>query len=295
MALNIPPVTNHREREKGLIVYPVYSRRSEGLSVGINLFPIRKICPFDCPYCEVFPFNAENFIGSMGSSAFSLERMETDLREAIDTAQKREIPIKDICFSGNGEPVLSPDFPYALKLAESIRAEAAPSAKLVIITNGAGLLQPGIFSLLKETAVNSLMTDIWLKLDAGTPYWYQKMNRSSLSFEKLIEKIKEFVLSAPVTIQTMLCAIDRENPPDDEARAWETLVCELAETAREASLQEAANRACIRKVQVYGKARAAPEDPYASALPADYLKERAAALRSKFAEKGINVCVDLYL
>jgi histidinol dehydrogenase len=56
MAITITPVENHREREKGIIVYPVYSRRSGGLSVGINLFPDKKQCPFDCPYCEVFRF-----------------------------------------------------------------------------------------------------------------------------------------------------------------------------------------------------------------------------------------------
>jgi len=38
MALDITPVTNHRKREKGMIIYPVYSRRSAGLSIGINLF-----------------------------------------------------------------------------------------------------------------------------------------------------------------------------------------------------------------------------------------------------------------
>jgi histidinol dehydrogenase len=50
------PVENHRSREAGCLVYPVYSRRSRGLSLGINLFPDRKVCSFDCPYCEVFPF-----------------------------------------------------------------------------------------------------------------------------------------------------------------------------------------------------------------------------------------------
>jgi len=281
MALNITPTTNHREREKGIIVYPVYSRRSEGLSIGINLFSERKTCQFDCPYCEVFPFT--------GNSGFSLKQMEDDLRDAVSAAQNQKIPIKDICFSGNGEPTLSPAFPDALKLAESIRKELAPSAMLVVITNGAGLLQPQIFSLLKETAVNSPATDIWLKLDAGTPYWYQKMNRSSVTYEKLTEKIKEFALSAPVTIQTMLCAIDGERPPDNEVQTWESLVCELAETA--------ANRtgSSIRKVQLYGKARAAPEDPLASALPAEYLEERAACLRQKFTEKEIKTSVNLYL
>jgi len=276
--LNITPVTNHREREKGVIVYPVYSRRSEGLSIGINLFPDKKACPFDCPYCEVFPFSSK--------AVFSLEQLGDDLQKAISDAQKQNAIIKDICFSGNGEPTLSPAFPSALKLAEDIRAKAASSARLVIITNGAGLLQPQIFSLLKDAALLPT-TDIWLKADAGTEDWYNKINRSSISFEKLIMAIKEFVSCSPVTIQTMLCAISGEQPPETEKQAWESLVCELAQGEGKTS--------GIRKVQLYGKARPAPEDPLASQLSADYLEIRAASLRSIFSEKNISIPVEIYL
>jgi len=259
----ISPIENHRRREKGVLVYPVYSRRSGGLSVGINLFPDQKQCPFDCPYCEVFPFTR--------NAAFSLEQMEADLRAAIASALKQNVPIKDICFSGNGEPSLSPDFPAALKQADSIRREMVPAAELVLITNGAGLLQPDIFSLLKDAAA----LNIWLKLDAGTSDWYQKMNRTAIPFEQLIAKIKEFAASAPVTIQTMLCAVDGKDPPEEEAQAWETLTLELAAIAAAAG--------GIRKVQIYGKARPAPEDPKVQALPIEYLEERAASLRQALA------------
>jgi histidinol dehydrogenase len=259
------PVENHRQREKGVLVYPVYSRRSGGLSVGINLFPGQKCCPFDCPYCEVFPFST--------NAVFSGEQMEADLRSAIAAALEQNVPVQDICFSGNGEPSLSPDFPAALKRAGRIRDEMVPSAELVLITNGAGLLQQPLFTLLRDAAA----LNIWLKLDAGTPRWYQKMNRTAIPFEKLIAKIKEFAASAPVTIQTMLCAVDGNAPPDEEAQAWETLMLELAVIA--------AGR--IRKVQIYGKARPAPEDPKATALPVSYLEERAASLRRAFAAEYI--------
>ena len=33
-------------------VYPVLSRRSRGLSIGVNLNP-DKVCNFDCIYCQV--------------------------------------------------------------------------------------------------------------------------------------------------------------------------------------------------------------------------------------------------
>ena len=269
----INPIENHRERENGVIVYPVYSRRSGGLSVGINLFPEKKFCPFDCPYCEVFPFST--------NAEFSLEQMEKDLHSAICAAREQNIPIKDICFSGNGEPSLSAAFGEALKLADSIRRELVPSARLVVISNGAGLLQPGIFSTLKDAAACPDF-NIWLKVDAGTPDWYQKINRSAIPFEALTAKIREFASLAPVTIQTMLCEVDGNVPPDEEAQAWEQLLVELALNGK------------LRETQIYGKARPAPEDPMAASLPVRYLEERAASLRLAFAGIGVEIPVEVY-
>ena len=264
----IGSIDNHRKREKGVLVYPVYSRRSGGLSVGINLFPDKKHCSFDCPYCEVFPFSK--------NLDFSVEIMEIDLRSAITSSLERNIPVKDICFSGNGEPTLSLEFPEALERAGCLRSELVPDAELVLITNGTGLLEEKLFHILSEAALIHGL-NIWLKLDAGTSFWYNKMNRSVLLFEKIIEKIKEFAAKAPVTIQTMICAVDGEGPPKEEAEAWEKLLVELALAG------SAKENSGIRKVQVYGKARPAPEDPKASALPVICLEERAASLQAALA------------
>ena len=257
----IAPVTNHREREKGMLVYPVYSRRSGGLSIGINLFPDKKHCSFDCPYCEIFPFSKD--------AVFSPGQMEVDLRSVILTAQESNIPIKDICFSGNGEPTLSANFSEALEIAGRIRDDIAGTASMVLITNGTGLMTDRLFSLLKDAASGPLGLDIWLKLDAGTPEWYKKINRSVTPHELLIKKIKQFVSCAPVTIQAMLCAVDGMYPPPEEDAAWEKILLELI----------TASGIFIRKVQIYGKARPAPEDPKCSALPAEYLEKRAYSLR----------------
>ena len=266
MAFSIGTIDKHRGREKGVLVYPVYSRRSGGLSIGINLFPGKKQCPFDCPYCEVFPFST--------NEEFSIEQLECDLYPVIDNAFRQRIEIKDICFSGNGEPTLSADFPQALELAGRIRGDMVPSAKIVLITNGAGLLQPEIFSYLQR-AVKLHDLDIWLKLDAGTPLWYEKINRCKIPFEKLMSKIKEFTACTPVTIQTMFCAVDGMSPPEEEIITWENLILELVVTALENKTGG------IRKIHLYGKARPAPEDPKASILPAEYLEGRAASLKKK--------------
>ena len=273
--MSIGPVRNHRDREKGVLVYPVYSRRSGGLSVGINLFPDHKVCNFRCPYCEVFPFRTEY--------DFSLALMEADLTETLAGAKTKEITVRDICFSGNGESTLSPDFPAALDAAFRIRDRDVPNAELVLITNGSGLLDEGTFDLLRRTAVGERGLRIWLKLDAGSSAWYDAMNNSSLSFVRLVEKIRAFVQCAPLTLQTMICAIDGEAPPPEEARAWETLVAELACSAAE-----------LRGVQIYGKARPAPDDPFAAALPGAFLEARAASLRAVLAAAGKEIAVAVY-
>ena len=49
----LPLHTDHaRLFEQNRFVYPVLSRRSGGISIGVNLNP-DKICNFDCIYCQV--------------------------------------------------------------------------------------------------------------------------------------------------------------------------------------------------------------------------------------------------
>ncbi len=43
---------HQRTFEANKFVYPVLSRRSRGISIGVNLNP-DKVCNFDCIYCQV--------------------------------------------------------------------------------------------------------------------------------------------------------------------------------------------------------------------------------------------------
>jgi len=299
--MTIGDVSNHRDREEGAIIYPVYSRRSAGLSIGVNLFPDRKLCSFDCPYCEVFPFETD--------IVFNMETMKMALGRAISQAQKNGIPIQDICFSGNGEPTMSPYFEEALAAAAAMRTEQVPEAKLVVITNGTGLLNPGMFAFLKTAALSDMRLYIWLKIDAATETWYRAMDRSELSHGELLSRIRDFAKSgAPFTIQTMLCTIKGALPPQEESKAWIQLVTELAIfSAAGAKLDAGANidagantgavrgQPQLRAVQLYGKARPAPEDPLAEAAPAVVLEDRAALLRGALEKAGIQLPVEVYL
>jgi histidinol dehydrogenase len=213
--------------------------------------------------------------------------MKEALHSALAEAAAQDIPVRDICFSGNGEPTLSSHFREALKAAAQIRDQTVPEADLVVITNGTGLLDDSTRTFLQEAALSSGKFNIWLKLDAGTPGWYEKIDRAAVPFDTLIEHIRSFTALAPVTIQTMICAVNGKEPPPEEAAAWVGLVRELAGCDGN-TVQSNNNAAGIRAVQIYGKARPAPEDPLAEALPQATLEERAELLRP-FLDPAIRV------
>jgi histidinol dehydrogenase len=254
--------------------------------VGINLFPDRKRCSFDCPYCEVFPFERD--------MRFSLPLMEGALRSALAEAAAGNIPVRDICFSGNGEPTLSPWFPPALELARKLRDELAPSSDLLVISNGTGLMDRGIFDVLKRAALGDRGLHIWLKIDAGTEAWYKVMDRSGVPYGELIARIGEFAGAAPFTVQTMICRIGGLPPPAEESGAWVRLVTGLAVAAKNGPAAPPAS-AGLRGVQIYGKARPAPEDPLAEPAPPEVLEERAAALRQALEAAGLALPVEVFL
>jgi histidinol dehydrogenase len=266
--MNIGSIENHRSREGGAMVYPVYSRRSRGLSLGINLYPGSKVCTFDCPYCEVFPFETD--------ISFSVETMTETLRDVIAEAGERGEIVRDICFSGNGEPSVSPCLEAALEAASQIRNEMAPAAALVLITNGSGLLNERTFDLLRDAAAGPMALKLWLKLDAGTKDWYAKIDKSKVPFGSLITAIQSFASLAPFTIQTMICSIDGAAPPPAEESAWKRLALELAASGH------------VTGFQIYGKARPSPHDPAAESLPVAILDARAASLNAALKAAGLH-------
>ncbi len=199
------------------LVYPVLSRRAGGLSIGINLFPERKECSFDCPYCEILPFAP--------GEPFSLSRLERELSEMVGSLM--EIAggsgrIRDICFSGNGEPTLSPRLQDALGLAAGIRRNAGLSAAdvpLRIITNSTGFLVKDIAAGLRSFHEREGLS-IWAKLDAGSDAWFRAMSGSAFRLEALTDAMGKFSRHVPITIQTMLCGIGDRFPDLAEAEAY---------------------------------------------------------------------------
>lgn len=256
-------------------VYPVISRRSRGLSIGINLNP-DKVCNFDCVYCEV-----DRRVPGLVSRV-DLNQMKDELVAMIRFARDGglakepkfdEVPwltrdIKDIAFSGDGEPTMIANFAECVEAVASIKqSEGLPRTKIVLITDAAGLDKADVRKGLEIMDANN--GEVWAKLDAGTEAYFKSVNRTNVQFERILKNILMTAVSRPVVIQSLFLKLHDEVMPEAEVLAY----CE-----RLNEILRAGGR--IREVHAYTLARPTTES-YATMLTAEELNRIATTVREK--------------
>ena len=122
--------THSRSFEDNRFVYAVVSRRSGGVSIGVNLNP-EKYCNFDCVYCQV----DRTIHGGKVLRRIDLPQLADELDEMVDlivSGRLFESPrfsttpaeyrrLNDIAMSGDGEPTASPIFDEVVELCTDLR------------------------------------------------------------------------------------------------------------------------------------------------------------------------------
>jgi wyosine [tRNA(Phe)-imidazoG37] synthetase (radical SAM superfamily) len=258
------PLLVHRDHRRtfvdNLYVYAVVSRRSRGVSIGINLNP-DKVCNFDCIYCQVDrttpPLVREVDVGRL------LEELENMLDlvltgELFQMERFRGTPeslrrLNDIAFSGDGEPTTAREFLEVVRSVAAIKARRNVSeVKLVLITNASMFQRPAVREALAVLDANN--GEIWAKLEAGTEDYYQQVDRTTIPLARIIDNITEASGMRPLVIQALFMRIRGEPPPAAELEAF----CQRLKDIREAGGQ-------IKLVQVYTVARV-PTEAYVSPL-----------------------------
>jgi len=253
-------------------VYPVISRRSRGLSVGINLNP-DKICNFNCVYCQVdrrempppAPVDFERL-------SAELEHLLADPGQVFDDPHFARTPpelreLRDIAFSGDGEPTASPAFPAAAGLAAELRQRYGHhAARIVVITNGTLLRRAAVVQTL--AFLDQHHGQYWIKLDAGTQGYFQQVNRAAILLDELVGNIVTTARVRPVVIQSLFMRLHDQPPPPAEIDAY---------LERLHSVQDQGGE--IELVQVYTVARQTAE-PFVRPLGADELEAIAAGVRA---------------
>ncbi|MCP4591652.1 MAG: radical SAM protein [bacterium] len=214
-------------------VYPVISRRSRGLSIGINLNP-DGACNFDCVYCQV------DRTGPARPGQVDLVLLKRELDEMLGWAvdgslfthpQFASVPadlhrVNDIAFSGDGEPTAVPVFAEAVKVAADLkRARRQEGVKIVLITNACYLTRPKVMSGLE--IMDAANGEIWAKLDAGTQDHFKRVNRSTFTLAHVVENIIHAARARPLWIQSLWMGLDDTPPPPGEVLAFVERLMEI--------------------------------------------------------------------
>lgn len=216
-------------------VYPVISRRSGGVSIGVNLNP-DTVCNYGCVYCQVDRTGPRRPRG-VDPSVLRAE-LDQMLGWVVDGSlyshpQFAEVPaelrhLNDVAFSGDGEPTTCPVFAEAVTIAAELRrAHRLDSVKLVLITNACYLTRPNVVRGLETMYANG--GEVWAKLDAGTEKHFQAVNRPNYSLDHVIRNITAAAGNAPLRIQSLWMRLHGVPPAEAEVRAFVNHLCGIVD------------------------------------------------------------------
>jgi len=243
-------VKNHNRNVAGLTyIYPVISRRSGGLSLGIN-FNTNNACNWRCVYCQV-----PNL--SLGAAPeLDFELLETELTFFLqdvlhgDFYDRFEMEpelrvIKDIAISGNGEPTSVKGFAKVIELIIRVteQAKIPDPFQYVLITNGSLIHHSDVQDGLK--LFNQYNGQVWFKLDSATDKGRDLTNHSALSLQKHTENLLISARLCSTWVQT--CMLQFES--------GQGLVNATEQEAYLALLQQVSQQVSLQGVMLYSLAR----------------------------------------
>jgi wyosine [tRNA(Phe)-imidazoG37] synthetase (radical SAM superfamily) len=255
--------------------YPVISRRSHGVSLGVNLNP-DKVCNFDCVYCEVDrrtpPKRRDLDLDSLERELGVLLDLTTsgELYQdpPFDSALPEQRRLNDIAFSGDGEPTTAREFAEVVARVARLKAQRGlDPVKLVLITDSSRLQAPDVLKGLETLMANQ--GEVWAKLDAGTESFYREICRSQIPFERILDNLLATARRWPILIQTLFLEWKGQGPSAAELAAY----CGRLERIRAQGGQ-------LQAIQLYTVARPTPE-PEARPLRRLELDAIAANLRGR--------------
>jgi len=226
-SIPLPAFRQHERRwHRNNFVYAVVSRRSAGISVGVNLNP-DKACNFDCIYCQVDrdqpPAVRDVDLPRLADELDAVLIAERDGLLYLDTPYSAVPPdrrgVRDIAFSGDGEPTTYPRFDEAVAIAAEARTRHhLADTKIVLITDACYLTQPRVRAGLER--MDAANGEIWAKLDAGTEDYYRLVNRPNVPLQRVLDNILDAARVRPVVIQSLWMRVHNAPPPPDEVAAY---------------------------------------------------------------------------
>ncbi len=237
-----------------IIFGPVKSRRL-GVSLGINLLPAsRKVCNFNCIYCECgWTLDSSKDKSPLPKRDEIYKALDIKLSEL----KSKNTPPDVITFAGNGEPTLHPDFPVIVDDCIELRNKYFPEARIAVLSNSTTITNPSIREALLKVDQNIL------KLDSGFDLTVRVHNqpRVNVKVAELIDNLRGF--NGQLIIQTLFLrgsykgkSIDNTTPEEIEAwlkaiemiKPYEVMIYTISRDTPDGGLLEKVSAADLRRI-----------------------------------------------
>lgn len=208
-------------------VYPVVSRRSNGISLGINL-NLNNACNWRCVYCQV-----EGLVRGKPNPV-DLVKLELELDQMLDWIVNGDFvhefaPLgmqrfNDICLSGNGESTLSVNFVAVCDIIARLRLKyrLSEQVKTILISNGSEMHQVEVQQGLRIIAANN--GEVWFKIDRGSVDGISRVNQVALSTASILQRLTIAAAICRTQIQSCWFSIQGIEPDDGEIEAFINLL-----------------------------------------------------------------------
>jgi wyosine [tRNA(Phe)-imidazoG37] synthetase (radical SAM superfamily) len=238
-------IHDHSRELSGLkYIYSVISRRAGGLSIGVNL-NVNNACNWQCIYCEIpnltrgTPPPIKLDLLEQELRFFLHEIVHGDYMEKNVSVEDRHL--KDIAFSGNGEPTSSEEFPEVILIVKKILEEfnLLHKIKIRLITNGSLMHKASVIKAVEM--LKEMNGEVWFKVDSATEDSIKTINQVNLKPHQILERLRNSINVCPTFIQTCIFTIDGKGPSKKDIDTYLQLVSEV--------------KTNIQGVHLYGLAR----------------------------------------
>jgi wyosine [tRNA(Phe)-imidazoG37] synthetase (radical SAM superfamily) len=221
-------IHDHSRELSGLkYIYSVISRRAGGLSIGINL-NVNNACNWQCIYCEIpnltrgSPPPIELNVLENELRLFLHDIIHGDYMERNVAIEDRHL--KDIAFSGNGEPTSAAEFPQVILIVKKILQEfdLLHKIKIRLITNGSLMHEASVLKSIEM--LEEINGEVWFKVDAATEETIKTVNQVNLKPNQILERLLNTANICPTFVQTCIFMINGKSPDDKDINAYVELI-----------------------------------------------------------------------
>lgn len=261
------PEDHNRDVTGMTYIYPVVSRRAQGVSVGINL-NVNNACNWRCIYCQV-----PNLTRG-GPPAIDLAQLKQELNSMMQAllhgdfmqryVAETDRRLMDIAFSGNGEPTTCKQFGEVLDIVAEVMQQydlIQQDVKVRLITNGSQMDKVEVQAWMKKLA--QINGEVWFKIDAGNRAGFARINDIQMTPEAHIKRLKTCAALCPTLVQTCMFALDGIAPSEADIADYLALIKQVSSE--------------IKGVHLYSIARPSyqPEAPRLGRLDEAWLNQMA--------------------